>query len=240
MPDAPSPVRGLFVTGTDTGAGKTYVAALIAAELRAAGHRVGVYKPVASGCRPGPGGLISDDALALWQAAGSPGQLDAVCPQRFAAPLAPHLAARAEGKAIDPRLLRTGLDYWRWQSDVLVVEGVGGLMSPIGENEYVADLAAEIGFPLVIVTVNALGTINQTLLTIMAATIFHNPLSVAGLVLNQPSAAGDPSTASNSQELRARCAAPLLAEVPHGGRFDRAVDWYAAAAPVARRSPPGW
>src|SRR4029453_1109681 len=82
---------GLFIVGTDTGVGKTRVAALIVAALAREGLRVGVYKPAASGCRRVGRALVSDDALALWKAAGEPGQLRAVCPQRFAAPLAPHL-----------------------------------------------------------------------------------------------------------------------------------------------------
>ena len=81
------PSRGLFVTGTDTDVGKTYVSALIVAELRAAGHRVGVYKPVASGCVADGPELVSEDAVALWEAADRPLTLDAVCPQRFAAPI---------------------------------------------------------------------------------------------------------------------------------------------------------
>src|SRR5947208_11477700 len=133
---------GLFVVGTDTAVGKTFVAARIAAALRRAGVKVGVYKPAASGCRRVGRALVSDDAAALWEAAGRPGELKAVCPQRFAAPLAPHLAAKQERKRIDARLLRRGLDYWRRRSDVVIVEGAGGLMSPIGETDYVADLAA--------------------------------------------------------------------------------------------------
>src|SRR5262249_27061850 len=145
-------VHGLFVVGTDTAVGKTYVAARIAGALARTGLRVGVYKPAASSCRRVGRQLISDDALALWEASGRRGSLTAVCPQRFAAPLAPHLAAKEERKEINSRLLRKGLDYWRQRSEVVVVEGAGGLMSPIGEQDYVADLAAEFGFPLVIVT----------------------------------------------------------------------------------------
>ena len=141
-------VRGLFITGTGTEVGKTYVAALIARSLRAGGRRVGVYKPVASGCRLEDGQTVADDAVALWQAAGRPGTLEQVCPQRFFAPLAPHLAAKAEGKRIDAALLREGLQYWLDKSDVVLVEGVGGLMSPLGEEEYGADRAAEFYYPL--------------------------------------------------------------------------------------------
>src|SRR3569832_2008925 len=101
---------GLFITGTDTDVGKTHVACGIVRRLRGRGLRVGVYKPAASGCRTVAGDLVSDDALALWEAADRPGCLEDVCPHRFAAPLAPHLAAQAEGRQIDRHLLRSGLD----------------------------------------------------------------------------------------------------------------------------------
>src|SRR6478736_6953083 len=120
--------RGLFITGTGTGVGKTYVGALVVKALRETGKRVGVYKPVASGCEVRGGKLISPDAVALWEAAGRPGTLEQVCPQLFAAPLAPHLAARAEGKRVVAKRLREGLDPWRETSDIVIVEGAGGLM----------------------------------------------------------------------------------------------------------------
>jgi dethiobiotin synthetase len=218
---------GLFVTGTDTGVGKTYVGAMIARALQAEGYRVGVYKPAASGCRCERGTLVSDDAVTLWKAAGEPGRLDRVCPQRFAAPLAPHLAAREDGKRLDAARLRRGLDYWRRRSDVVLVEGAGGLMSPMGEEEYVADLACEFGFPLVVVSRNSLGTINQTLQTLIAAAAFGEGLEVAAVVLNQPARGGrDPSIASNRRELAARSTVPIVAEVAYGARdFQPAVDW---------------
>ena len=100
-----------------------------------------------------------------------PGDLEHVCPQRFAAPLAPHLAARAEGREIDGDLLRRGLDYWRSCSEIVLVEGAGGLMSPLGDDEYVADLARDLGFPLIIVSRNILGTINATLQTLITASV---------------------------------------------------------------------
>jgi dethiobiotin synthetase len=227
------PVPGLFITATDTEVGKTYVTALIARELHARGHRVGVYKPAASGCVRTGGELLSLDAQTLWEAAGRPGPLDAVCPQRFSAPLAPHLAARQERRCIDPLLLRAGLEYWRACSDIILVEGVGGLMCPLGDREYVADLAYDFGFPLVIVTRNALGSINHTLLTLLAARSFRDGLPVAGLVLNNPpSPLDDPSKATNREEIRAHCRAPLLAEVARDGDgFDTAVPWLELARP---------
>ncbi len=227
-----SPPPGLFITGTNTEVGKTYVAAMIARRLRATGYRVGVYKPVASGCRREGNGLLSDDAVALWEAAGRPGDLERVCPQRFLAPLAPHLAARQEGRTVDAGLLRDGLAWWQQRSDVVLVEGVGGLMSPISDDDYVADLAGEFGYPLVVVSCNTLGTINATLQTLVTAASFGQRLAIAGVVLNHPTAcqAGDPSIASNARELAARCPAPLLAEVAHGAkRFATEVDWHVLA-----------
>src|SRR5690349_13174914 len=96
--EAPGAIpRGIFIVGTDTDVGKTFVGATIARQLHQEGVRVGVYKPAASGCRRVGKQLVSDDAVALWEAAGRPLSLAKVCPQRFLAPLAPHLAAQAEG-----------------------------------------------------------------------------------------------------------------------------------------------
>ena len=226
------PVPGLFVVGTDTGVGKTYVAAMIARALRASGRRVGVYKPAASGCRRVSGELISDDALALWEAAARPGDLTRVCPQKFEAPLAPHLAAHAGGTRVDSELLRSGLDFWIGRSDIVVVEGVGGLMSPVTNDEYVADLAQDFNLPLVVVAANRLGAINQTLQTLIVAETFRGGLSIAGVVLNQvDERVNDKSLTSNRRELAARAMAPILADVAWGAdRFDPPVDWFELAA----------
>lgn len=211
---------GLFVTGTDTDVGKTHVAALIVRSLKAQGRRVGVYKPAASACvRADDGTLRCADADALWEAAGRPGSRHDVCPQRFAAPLAPHLAARAEGRRLDADLLRTGIDVWRGRSDVIVVEGAGGLFSPLGDDELNIHLAADFGWPVVIVAANRLGTIHATLATIIAARAHSPALPIAGVVLNATTADNDLSRASNGNELRRLLAShgvPLLADVGFG------------------------
>jgi len=219
---------GLLVTGTDTDVGKTFVAAMIARELVARGVRVGVYKPAASGCVWREGALVSDDAEQLWNAAGRPGELERVCPQRFVAPLAPHLAAREEGRRLDARLLRDGLEYWHERSEIVLVEGAGGLMSPLGEEEYVADLAEAFGYPLVVVAANRIGAVNQTLQTLIAAAAFGAGLPVAGIVLNDvaPPSDDDPSRASNYAEIAARAVAPVLAHVAwNAERFETEIDW---------------
>ena len=126
----------------------------------------------------------------------------------------PHLAARAEGKEIDRKLLHDGLDYWLACSDIVLVEGAGGLLSPLGESDYVADLARNFGFPILIVARNALGTINHTLLTLHAAQTFREGLKIAGIILNNRAPPdNDPSTTSNRQELAFRLSVPILAEV---------------------------
>jgi dethiobiotin synthetase len=218
---------GLFITGTGTGVGKTYVGALIARALRSSGKRVGVYKPVASGCNERDGQLVSPDAISLWEAAGRPGTLERVCPQRFRAPLAPHLAAHAVGQSVEPRLLRDGIQFWQETCEIVLVEGAGGLMSPLTDECYNVELAAEFGYPLIVVAANALGTINATLQTLITASTFCQGLTVAGVVLNSPVArANDPSIDSNADELARRCVPPLLATLAHGGGFDHQVDWW--------------
>lgn len=225
---------GLFIAGTSTEVGKTQVAAMIARQLVGAGRRLGVYKPVASGCRCVDGVLVADDAVVLWEAAGRPGSLDRVCPQRFLSPVAPPQAAKVEGRIVDPSLLRTGVDYWRCESDIVIVEGAGGLMSPLSDADYNIDLAADLGYPLVIVAANELGVINATLQTIITARARAPRLPIAGVVLNQTAARpDDASLATNAVELATRCDVPLLATVgPGDHRFAAAVDWLALAAAV--------
>jgi dethiobiotin synthetase len=218
---------GLFITGTSTEVGKTHAAAMIARALVAEGRRVGVYKPVASGCRESAGERIADDAVALWEAAGRPGDLEHVCPQRFLAPLAPPRAAAIEGRRVDANLLRTGLDYWRSTSDIVLVEGAGGLMSPLSDKDYNIDLAVDFGFPLVIVAANELGVINATLQTLITARATAPKLPIAGVILNQAAPREDDSSlASNAEELAVRCDAPLLDLVHHRQQqFERRLDW---------------
>ena len=142
------------------------------------------------------------------------------------------MAALAEGRRLDARQLRQGLEYWRGRSEIILVEGAGGLMSPLGEDEYVADLAEEFGFPLVVVARNVLGTINQTLQTLITASVFREGLPIAGVVLNHPAIppADDASLSQNRRELATRCVPPILAEVAWGAdQTDVPVDWFSLA-----------
>jgi dethiobiotin synthetase len=225
------PTAGLFVTGTDTEVGKTYVAALIAKSLVAAGHKVGVYKPVASDCVHDGSQLVAEDAVVLWDAAGRPLNTDAVCPQRFRAPIAPHLSAKSEGKQVDASLLREGISVWEGECDIVIVEGSGGLMSPITDDEFVADVAFDFGYPVVLVTANVLGAINQTMQTLITAACFRDGLDMAGVVLNDAQIfEGDVSIDSNQEEISKRTETPVLTRI----RYEQSeivdeIDWMALA-----------
>ena len=157
--------NGLFITGTDTGVGKTAVAVAITKATCSTGKRVGVYKPVASG-------VVFDgrsDIEQLWEAAGKPLSLHTVCPQSFEAAIAPVQAALMSGKQVDETLLRDGILPWLTCSDFLVVEGTGGLFSPLGRHSLNSDVARDLRFPLIIVDDARLGMIGRTLATVRAA-----------------------------------------------------------------------
>lgn len=229
-------MQGLFITGTGTEVGKTYVTALIAKQLVATGIRVGVYKPVASGCHAEGGRVIANDAEMIWEAAGRPETIELVCPQRFMAPLAPNRAAAEEGRQVDPDLMRSGATAWHGKCDILLVEGAGGLMSPLAEEDFNADLALYLGFPLVIVAANRLGVINDTLQTVITASVVatdNKSLTVAGVVLNDVSEEGDQSRQTNAEELSKRLATPLLSSVGYRSGFDQEIDWLLLADELA-------
>lgn len=169
---------GIFVTGTGTEVGKTVVAAVIARTLAAAGRRVHVFKPAVTGLEEEG---ETDHAL-LRRASGS-AQGDAeIAPYRYGPPASPHLAAALAGEEIEPGRLREAARAAAAGGDLLVCEGVGGLLVPLSLAYSVRDLAADLGYPLVVVAPPGLGTINHTLLTIDSARAAG--LEVAAVVLN--------------------------------------------------------
>jgi len=200
--------RGVFVTGTDTGVGKTLVACALVRALRGRGRRVGVLKPVETGV--GAEGPL--DALALREAAGSRRPIAAVCPQAFALPAAPSVAAEAEGRSIDLELLDAAFAAQRDRHDLVVVEGAGGLLVPLARELCMADLAGRWNLPLVLVARAALGTINHTRLTLESAA--RRGLSVAGLVISHADGPLSPADAANLQALLESPGVPLLGVVP--------------------------
>jgi dethiobiotin synthetase len=228
----------LFVTGTDTGVGKTRTACAILHAARASGLRVGAYKPACSGAeRDATRRLCWEDVDALSSASGGEHPSERICPQRFVAPLAPPAAAEAEGRHVDYEITVSGATWWDGQVDLLVVEGAGGWLCPLTESHTMADLAAELGAPVVVVAANRLGTINHTLLTLEA--VRQRGLPVAAVVLSDVSPQADASAATNAEWLMRYADIPCLATLAHGdtqirtrGRNLTGLDWQALAAPA--------
>jgi dethiobiotin synthetase len=173
-------LRGVFVTGTGTGVGKSVLAASICATLAGRGEKVAAFKPVITGLDEHDGDWPLDDELLA--AAASAGQRpDEVAPHRFGPPVSPHLAAELAGEQIEPlELAREARDRAE-RADALVCEGIGGLMVPLAAGFMVRDLAVELDLPVVIAAAPGLGTINHTLMTIEAARAAG--LRVAAVVL---------------------------------------------------------
>lgn len=205
-------MRALFITGTDTGVGKTHIAVMILRELLQSGQRTGAYKPVCSGATFNASGLPQWDDLQRLSSALSLGDDEAVCPQRFLAPLAPPLAARRENRTVDVTAMDAGLVAWQNRCDALVVEGAGGWLCPLTETHSFADWVARWRLPVLIVARRGLGTINHTLLTISA--IRARCLPIVGVILNQSSPPDDDSSVmDNAAEIEARSGVPVLGEV---------------------------
>jgi dethiobiotin synthetase len=175
-------IPGLFVTGTDTGVGKTLVAAGIAGYFRRRNLRVAVCKPVATGCVHRREGLVSEDAEFLAHHARSPFPLDVICPQRYAEPLAPAIAAERANQPLDWNAIDSALRAMSRQADVMIVEGVGGIRVPLDSKSTVLEKAQWLGLPTVIVARPSLGTINHTLLTLDA--LRNAKVDIAGVVIN--------------------------------------------------------
>lgn len=170
--------QGIFVTGTGTEVGKTVVAATIARTLAGEGQRVAVFKPAVTGLDEG----VETDHELLRRASGSAQSDEEIAPYRYGPPASPHLAASLAGEEIDPERLRRTAATAVEDADAIVCEGVGGLLVPLSPTYLVRDLAADLGYPLIVVAGPGLGTINHTLLTVEAARAAG--LEVAAVVLN--------------------------------------------------------
>jgi dethiobiotin synthetase len=213
-------VSVLFVTGTDTGAGKTLVSAAITAGLRARGVRVGVAKPCETGCAPVDardprargGALLPEDAATLAGAAGDGEPLETVCPYRFPDPLAPSLAAERAGASIDVARLVETLTARARALDLLLVEGAGGLLVPLTREVSFADLAARLDARVLLVVGSRLGAINHALLSLAA--LRTRAIPTVGYVVNRLVPEGDLAVETNTVLLRSLTDAPYLGELP--------------------------
>ncbi|CAN5158042.1 dethiobiotin synthase [soil metagenome] len=196
-----------FVTGTDTGTGKTYFSCLLLRALRAGGQPAAGYKPVVCGDR--------DDAAAL-QAAGEPGiDLEAINPVWLKTPASPMAAALIENREIDPGALVAGYHALADRFPSVIVEGAGGWEVPISAEYSLADLAVALELPVLVVVDNKLGALNHTLLTVNA--IAARGLDCAGLILNSVSDERDSASISNRALLGQLLPdVPVLVELMHG------------------------
>ena len=172
-------MKGLFVTGTDTGVGKTRVAVALIHALRARGLRVAAMKPVSAGSAPGE---LNEDVTALLQAANVDADVSDVNPYAFAEPIAPHIAAQQAGVRIELEVIAAAYSRLAAAADVVVVEGAGGWRVPLNERDDMADLAQRLGLPVVLVVGLRLGCLNHALLT--AESIAQRQLPWAGWVAN--------------------------------------------------------
>jgi dethiobiotin synthetase len=211
---------GLFITGTDTGVGKTFVACGLAALLSESGCRVGVMKPAETGCLEKDGKLFPEDAVKLKEASGCAVPLEKVCPFQLRDPLAPGIAAEREGTRIDIDRLIDIYDEIRAAHDLTLVEGAGGLMVPLLPSYTYADFARVLKLPILVVAPNRLGVINHLLLTLEHASC--TGLRVLGYVLNEVQDGRSLAAETNRAALSVLTAVPCLGEIPY--RSDGATD----------------
>lgn len=208
--------RGFFITGTDTGIGKTWGGCSLLIALRERGWRVIGMKPVASGCERTSDGLRNEDALRLQAVSSVWAPYEAINPYAFEPPIAPHIAAREAGVEIAFGRIRASAEVLSRQADYLIIEGVGGWRVPLGGDGDVGALAVVLGLPVVLVVGVRLGCINHAMLT--AAAIAADGLPLAGWIANLI----DPGTERLAENLQALCtgiAAPCLGILPFLDQF---------------------
>ena len=211
-------LRSLFITGTDTGVGKTTVACCLAASLRRRGMRIGVLKPAETGCAAdATGGRIPADAQRLAFFAASDRSLAETCPYALNDPLAPMVAADRDGVRIELQKIVAAHEALVESHDITLVEGAGGLLVPLTHSLTFADLALRLRLPLLLVVGNRLGAISHALLTVRAARA--QGLEVLGYIVNALDSVSDLATETNAAVL-AEWLGPALGNLPHLGTIE--------------------
>src|SRR5687768_2046121 len=208
--------KGVFITGTDTGVGKTFFACKLAALLRKSGYRVGVMKPAESGCAERQGRLYPEDAILLKEASASQDPLEKICPYQLREPLAPSVAAQRQGITLEVDRLMDVYDEISSGHDITLVEGAGGLMVPLLPSYTYADLARVLKLPVIVIAANRLGMINHLLLTLEHARC--KGLSVLGYVLNRLESEPSLPAETNREAVSTLSAVPCAGELPYVAR----------------------
>jgi dethiobiotin synthetase len=206
-------MKNIFITGTDTGVGKTAVACSLAAYLSIKkGRDVGVMKPFESGGAPAAGEM-SGDAWALKTASGSLDEMSDINTYNFKAPLAPEPAAMRENADIDVGLIMKAYRKLGKRHDVLIIEGAGGILVPIRDGYFFSNLIVDMGAPVILVSRLTLGTINHTILSCRFLTSIG--VQVSGVILNDMTGEKDLASETNPAMLRKYLEVPLLGTFPH-------------------------
>jgi len=206
--------KGIFITGTDTGVGKTFVAANLLRVLKEMGFNVCPMKPLETGCKVRRGRLVPEDTLKLIKASGADEPLKIVSPYIFKQPLAPAVAAELEEVIIKKKKILTAYNYLSNKYDITIVEGAGGIMVPVYKKNLFLDLINDLNLPAIIVSRPGIGTINHTLLTIKAAQI--SGIDVLGTIINHTSRyRKDPSEKINPQIIERLSKVPVLGVIPY-------------------------
>jgi dethiobiotin synthetase len=204
----------IFITGTDTGVGKTVVAAGLARALRSLGLDVGVMKPIATGCRRINGKLVSADAEVLRQEAGVKDAMELVNPVRYEPALCPRHAAQVTCRPVDLYAIWRAYRQLKKRHQLLIVEGIGGLMVPITGRYFVANMIRQMRLPAVVVARPGLGTLNHTILTVRVAEMMR--VEVEGIVVNfRGRPRGTADEVMNPYTLQQICGVPLLGSVAY-------------------------
>lgn len=207
---------GFFITGTDTDVGKTTIALGLIAALREEGLRVGVMKPVSAGCEQTDHGLRNEDAVLLMQQASVDFPYEVVNPYAFEPAIAPHIAASEAGVEIDIKVISQCYLKIAEKADIVIVEGAGGWLVPISENETMADVVKALSLDVITVVGIRLGCLNHALLT--SQSIEASGLNHCGWIANHLSSATERAT-ENITALREHISAPLLDKVSYGDKL---------------------
>lgn len=246
-------MQGYFITGTDTGVGKTVVTAGIAANLKQRGINVGIMKPVQTGSTTTRHGLVSPDALFALTVAGIVDEMELVSPYRLKPPLAPRIAAELTGTAIDLVKINRAYRELCRRHDFMLVEGAGGIMVPITGRFLMADLIKAFDLPALIVARPGLGTVNHTLLTVEYAK--SRGIHVAGIIINGLNEKEDGTAEKTNPGLIAELSGvPVIGIIPYDAGIDTdtgkpgriiqlvetGIKWEMISLPIIRRAAGGY
>lgn len=212
--------RGLFITGTDTGVGKTVIAAAITTVLRSRGVKVGAMKPIETGCVAVGKNLHPSDGSLLKSMAQMEESLNLITPYCYESPLAPLVASEIEKRGVEIQRIKNCYRRLSERYEVMIVEGIGGLLVPIRRDYFVSDLIKELGLPILIVAKAGLGTINHTLLTLNYA--ISKGLDVTGIIINfNIPPEGSLAENTNPQVIQALTGIPLIGVFPYLKNLER-------------------